>query len=205
MFIPSKNIESFSGKLILAVPSEGCIGQRAVDSILSDEGNNFEFYGSFDATSIQPMVGRVENGRVVTCMELFFSPTTEIGLVQLRAPPLSNSSFCAEFIPWFRASGFEKLILLAGVQCSFPLPQVVVVSPEDHENVQYITEDFLNSSIRRAGFSKKMVAQLNSVDLIMSPNIADLSHILRTCSSLYKVKCADALSLEKLSVQDSVY
>ena len=97
--------KSFSGKLILAVPSEGCIGQRAVDSILSDEGNNFEFYGSFDATSIQPMVGRVENGRVVTCMELFFSPTTEIGLVQLRAPPLSNSSFCAEFIPWFRASG----------------------------------------------------------------------------------------------------
>ena len=100
-----KTQKSFSGKLILAVPSEGCIGQRAVDEMLNDERNNFEFYGSFDASSLQPMVGRVESGRVVTCMELFYSPSSEIGLVQLRAPPLSNSRFCADFIAWFNTSG----------------------------------------------------------------------------------------------------
>jgi len=45
----------------------------------------------------------------------------------------------------------------------------------------------------------------NSADLIMSPNVGDLSHMLRTCSSLYKVKNREAPSLENLSLQDSIY
>jgi hypothetical protein len=91
--------------LIVAVPSFGCLGQRAVDELLRDERNDFAFCGSFDFASLQPLVGRVESGRVVTCCELFYAPRAQIGLVQLRAPPLSNSSFCADFAAWFNNSG----------------------------------------------------------------------------------------------------
>ena len=51
MYIPTEKVD-FSGPLILAVPSEGCLGQRVVDQLINSE-KSFKFVGSFDHTSLQ--------------------------------------------------------------------------------------------------------------------------------------------------------
>ena len=50
MFIGEK--VNYHGPLLVAVPSEGCLGQRVVDQILSSE-KSFKFVGSFDHPSLQ--------------------------------------------------------------------------------------------------------------------------------------------------------
>lgn len=103
MYISHKKCE-LSGHLILAVPSEGCLGQRIVDRLLDHE-KTFEHVGSFNHEVLQPMVGIVVDGRTVTCMELFWSSSLKLGIVQLRAPPFNRDTFCDVFHSWFETSG----------------------------------------------------------------------------------------------------
>ena len=51
------------------------------------------------------MVGYLEDGRLVTCMELYYSENLEIGVIQIRAPPLKIQSFVQAFTLWFNDSG----------------------------------------------------------------------------------------------------
>ena len=50
-FIKSKKID-LEGKLLVSIPSEGCLGQRVVDQILTNN-KCFEFVGSFHHSSLQ--------------------------------------------------------------------------------------------------------------------------------------------------------
>ena len=50
-FIKLKKID-LEGKLLVSVPSEGCLGQRVVDQILTNN-KCFEFVGSFHHSSLQ--------------------------------------------------------------------------------------------------------------------------------------------------------
>ena len=50
-FIKSKKID-LQGKLLVSIPSEGCLGQRVVDQILSNN-KCLEFVGSFHHSSLQ--------------------------------------------------------------------------------------------------------------------------------------------------------
>lgn len=50
-FIKSKKID-LEGKLLVSIPSEGCLGQRVVDQILTNN-KCFEFVGSFYHSSLQ--------------------------------------------------------------------------------------------------------------------------------------------------------
>ena len=51
------------------------------------------------------MVGYLESGRLVTCMELYYSQTYEVGVIQIRAPPIKIQTFVNDFITWFKGSG----------------------------------------------------------------------------------------------------
>lgn len=50
MFIGEKF--NYTGPLLVAVPSEGCLGQRVIDQIVMSE-KSFKFVGSFDHPSLQ--------------------------------------------------------------------------------------------------------------------------------------------------------
>ena len=50
-FIKLKKID-LEGKLLVSIPSEGCLGQRVVDQILTNN-KCFEFVGSFHHSSLQ--------------------------------------------------------------------------------------------------------------------------------------------------------
>ena len=50
MFIGEK--VNYTGPLLVAVPSEGCLGQRVIDQIVMSE-KSFKFVGSFDHPSLQ--------------------------------------------------------------------------------------------------------------------------------------------------------
>ena len=50
-FIKSKKID-LEGKLLVSIPSEGCLGQRVVDQILTNN-KCLEFVGSFHHSSLQ--------------------------------------------------------------------------------------------------------------------------------------------------------
>ena len=54
-FIKSKKID-LEGKLLVSIPSEGCLGQRVVDQILTNN-KCFEFVGSFHHSSLQVIFG----------------------------------------------------------------------------------------------------------------------------------------------------
>ena len=54
------------------------------------------------------MVGYTDEGRLVTCMELYYSEPLKCGAVQIRAPPTNIKGFVADFAAWFANSG--KLI-----------------------------------------------------------------------------------------------
>ena len=54
-FIKSKKID-LEGKLLVSIPSEGCLGQRVVDQILTNN-KCFEFVGSFHHSSLQVISG----------------------------------------------------------------------------------------------------------------------------------------------------
>ena len=56
------------------------------------------------------MVGFVDDGRLVTCMELYHSNVLNVGVIQLRAPPLRNEAFVKDFLDWFSSSGRSGLI-----------------------------------------------------------------------------------------------
>ena len=51
MYLSNEKID-LSGPLIVAIPSEGCLGQRVVDQIINTE-KSFKFVGSFDHPSLQ--------------------------------------------------------------------------------------------------------------------------------------------------------
>ena len=51
------------------------------------------------------MVGYLEEGRLVTCMELYYSDELELGIIQIRAPPIKINSFTIAFADWFKQSG----------------------------------------------------------------------------------------------------
>ena len=114
MYYPKEKCD-FSGNLILAVPSEGCLGQRVVDKILEHE-LSFGHVGTFDHDILQPMVGFIKNGRIVTSMELYWSDALKVGIIQLRSPPFNKETFCDVFQNWFTQSGitdlYEKFILI---------------------------------------------------------------------------------------------
>jgi len=152
MYIPHEKINP-SGALILAVPSEGCLGQRVVDQLINTE-KSFKFVGSFDHTSLQPMVGYTDEGRLVTCMELYYSSSLNVGAIQIRAPPTNIKSFIADFSSWFAQSGFEKVLAVSGAQSSFPLNPVMSCGPNAASFGSEIPIDFVKQSVRRAGFSK---------------------------------------------------
>ena len=54
-FIKSKKID-LEGKLLVSIPSEGCLGQRVVDQILTNN-KCFEFVGPFHHSSLQVIFG----------------------------------------------------------------------------------------------------------------------------------------------------
>ena len=55
------------------------------------------------------MVGYVENDRLVTCMELFYSEPLKVGVIQIRAPPIKAEKFVNDLLEWFKSSGLVYL------------------------------------------------------------------------------------------------
>ena len=102
MYVPLRKCD-FSGILVVAVPSEGCLGQRVLERVIQHE-KSLEHVGSFDDDTIEPMVGIVE-GRVVSSVELFWSDAQKLGVIQIRSPPLNKTKFSRRFDEWFRNSG----------------------------------------------------------------------------------------------------
>ena len=51
------------------------------------------------------MVGYVENDRLVTCMELYYSEPLKVGVIQIRAPPIKAEKFVQDLLEWFKSSG----------------------------------------------------------------------------------------------------
>ena len=51
------------------------------------------------------MVGFTDDGRLVTCMELYYSEVYNCGVVQIRAPPTNIKNFVSDFVSWFAQSG----------------------------------------------------------------------------------------------------
>ena len=76
---------------------------------------------------IKPMVGYTDEGRLVTCMELYYSEQLKCGAVQIRAPPTSIKTFVSDFAAWFANSG--KLILLTSLNSRESLLLSVLLPP----------------------------------------------------------------------------
>ena len=55
------------------------------------------------------MVGYVENDRLVTCMELYYSESLKVGVIQIRAPPIKAEKFVNDLLEWFKSSGLIYL------------------------------------------------------------------------------------------------
>ena len=51
------------------------------------------------------MVGYTEEGRLVTCMELYYSVSLGVGLIQIRAPPTNIKRFVLDLSEWIARSG----------------------------------------------------------------------------------------------------
>ena len=57
------------------------------------------------------MVGYVENERLVTCMELYYSESLKVGVIQIRAPPIKTEKFVRDLLEWFNSSGNFKNVI----------------------------------------------------------------------------------------------
>ena len=53
--------------------------------------------------------------------------------------------------------GFSHIVACAGMQCSFPVPEVLICGDQmegENNDIPFIEKSFLQQSIRRAGFAK---------------------------------------------------
>merc|ERR1712062_394944 len=198
-YIPNVKVE-LKGKLIVAIPSEGCLGQRVADQILRNE-KSFKFVGSFDHSSLQPMVGYLEDGRLVTCMELYYSENLEIGVIQIRAPPLKIQSFVQAFTLWFNNSGFSEIVATAGVQCSFPIPDVLLCG-KTNVQIPYVEPEFLQQSIRRAGFAKCLKRNIPEASIVLSADIGTIEPMVKALCEATNINYSDIMSIEHLQISE---
>lgn len=203
-FIPESKDFQPSGKLLISIPSEGCLGQRVVDQILSSN-KELKFAGSFDHPCLQQMAGFVDDGRLVTCMELFYSEELKVGLIQIRAPPLKTEKFVTDFLHWFQSSGFAHIVASAGMQCSFPVPEVLVCGHQmdgESNDIPFIEKSFLQQSIRRAGFSKCLMKNSESSTLFLSADLMNLEPMVKSICRAVDIKYFDEMGIENLKLSD---
>jgi len=206
MYVPLLKCD-FSGILVVAVPSEGCLGQRVLERLIYHE-KSLQHVGSFDDETIEPMVGIVD-GRLVSSVELFWSGARQLGAIQIRSPPLNKAKFARRFDEWFRTSGFTRLVLVTGVTCSFPLPGVLIKTDcLENPSIPRMEGKMFNESVRHAGFSKAWLKLNNDVEIILSSSIFDLEPLLEGICSLVNIEYKSIMSLEDLHLTpppDGIY